>query len=298
MKYVVAGGSGFVGRSLLPEIQRRGSTALVLTRSSKKTESDVPTHRWDMECNKSLVRVVESADALVNLTGEPVMDKRWSPWQKETIFKSRILSTRALVEAIGKASRKPRVLVSSSAVGYYGYRGNEVVDEASSSGFDFLADTCRKWEEEALKAERWGIRVVIIRIGVVLGRGGGALEKLAAPYRFYMGGPLGTGTQWMSWIHRRDLVRMILWAAETEHIRGVYNGTAPNPCRMRDLSRSLGKALKRPNLFYVPSFMLKLLLGERSLLLLTSQRVQPRRVRDAGFRYEYETLDKAFQNLL
>ena len=299
MKFLIAGGTGFVGRALVPEILRRGDEVTILTRKPNKySQTEACVQLWTASPTKNLVKAVETSDVVINLAGEPVMDKRWSVWQKESIFKSRILSTRALAEAITKASRKPKIFISASAIGYYGFRGNEMLQESDSAGFDFLAETCRKWEEEITKLKNSGVRTAVLRIGVVFGHGGGAFSKIIAPFRLGLGGVLGSGKQWMSWIHRKDLVRMILWIVDRDSLRGVFNATSPQPVRMKDLTRQISKKLKRPSFLPVPSFVLNCILGERATLLLASQRIMPKAILNKGFRFEYDTLDKALENLV
>lgn len=299
MNFVVAGGTGFIGTALTAELLRNHHAVTVLSRRREfpRTEGAVRYLSTDPERAGDLERAVGEADCVVNLAGEPLVGKRWTRFQKELIVQSRVRSTRFLVEALARAKRRPECFVSASAIGYYGARGNEELDERGSTGIGFLADTCRRWEEEALAAERAGIRTVRLRIGIVLGRGGGALEMMAPPFRLGLGGPLGGGEQWMSWIHLEDLVRLVEWAAETRTVRGVLNGTAPHPVRMREFARTFGRVLRRPALLPVPEFVLTFLLGEAADVVVKGQRVVPRKALDAGFRFRFDSLEPALRDL-
>ncbi len=300
MSFVVAGGTGFIGQALVDRLARRGHGVTIVTRrrDPPRMETGLKSVAWSLDTGPELVRAVEEAETVVNLAGEPVVGKRWSPMQKEAILESRVRSTRLLVQAIAKSRKKPLAFVSASAVGFYGDRGNETLDEKSLGGVGFLAETCRRWEEEALQAEKLGVRTVLLRIGVVLGKGGGALDKMLGPFRLGLGGPIGNGGQWMSWIHLNDLVRLIEWAAAQNSVSGPLNGTAPHPVLMKDFARALGKALGKPAFFPVPGFLLKIALGEAAGLLLASQKVLPRKAAGAGFAHDFPNLDGALSDLL
>jgi len=236
------------------------------------------------------------ADAVINLAGEPVA-QRWSSAAKARIRNSRIEGTRHLVDAIGRMSKKPAVLISASAVGYYGTRGDEILTEASPPANDFLAEICVEWEREALRAETFGVRVVLPRIGIVLGRGG-ALAKMLPAFKSGVGGTLGPGTQWMSWIHLDDLIGIMEFALKAPSAKGPLNGTAPNPVRNTEFTRQLAKAVHRWALFPVPEFALKLLFGEMSIAILASQRALPAATEKAGYVFRYPELHSALQSVL
>jgi uncharacterized protein (TIGR01777 family) len=234
-----------------------------------------------------------------NLAGDPVASGRWTAAKKARIRDSRVLGTRNLVAALAKLEQRPRVLVSASAVGYYGDRGDETLDEQSPPGSDFLAEVCAAWEREAAVARELGIRVVPIRIGVVLGRGGGALAKMLLPFRLGVGSPLGSGNQYMPWIHLDDLVDLMLFAADRETVVGPLNGTAPHPATNRQFTYALGRAVGRPTFLpAVPGVALKLLAGEFAEVLLASQRAMPQAALAAGYAFRYPALEAALQAIL
>jgi uncharacterized protein (TIGR01777 family) len=241
--------------------------------------------------------VLRDADAVIHLAGEPLV-QRWSAEAKRRIHDSRVVSTRNLVAAMAKLAKKPAVLVSSSAIGYYGSRGDEVLDESSAPGQGFLPELCAEWEKEARAAEALGVRVVCMRTGVALDPRGGALKKMLPPFKMGVGGRLGDGRQWMSWIHVEDLVSLFRFAMETDSVRGPVNGVAPNPVTNADFTKALGSAVHRPAIFPVPSFGLKMLFGEMSEVLLDSQRVTPKAAEAAGFRCRFPQLDGALKDLL
>lgn len=239
----------------------------------------------------------DRADAVVHLAGEPVA-QRWTAAAKGRIHDSRVAGTRALVDAIARCETRPKVLVSASAIGVYGDRGDEWLDEDATPASGFLADVGRAWEAEASRAETFGVRVVKIRFGLVLGRDGGALAKMLPVFRLGLGGPLGDGAQWMSWIHVDDIAGMIRYAVETDHARGVWNGVSPNPVTNREFTRALAKALHRPAIFPVPKFALRLGAGEMSQILLDSQRCAPKAALAAGYRFRYPELGPALAAVL
>jgi uncharacterized protein (TIGR01777 family) len=240
---------------------------------------------------------VDGADGIINLAGEPIAAKRWSAAQKEKIRTSRIDSTRALVNAIGKAKERPKFMVSASAVGYYGPRGDETLTEESAAGKDFLGRLCVSWEEEAKKAERYGVRVALLRTGIVLDKNKGALAKMLTPFKFFVGGPLGSGTQWFPWIHIEDELGLILFATEHPDARGPLNATAPNPVTMEEFCKALGKVLNRPSWASVPPSVLTLLLGELADMIIGGQRAVPAAAQKLGYKFKYVNVVEALQSL-
>ncbi len=300
MKVIVTGGTGFIGRALVASLLSKGAEVAVLTRGdTRRVPAGAEGVVWGGEADAGWRKVFEGADAVVHLAGESIAARRWSPEQKKRIRDSRVLVTRTLVDAMAHCRQKPRVLVSSSAVGYYGPRGDEAVDEADEPGGDFLSEVCVAWEQEAARAAELGVRVVFLRNGLVLEKDGGALPRMLLPFRFFVGGPVGTGRQWMSWIHREDVVRLIHFLIEQETVEGPVNAVAPNPVTNREFSRIVGRVMGRPALFPVPAFALRLVFGEMAeALLLTGQRVVPTRAREAGFRFKYPELEPALKAVL
>jgi uncharacterized protein (TIGR01777 family) len=234
---------------------------------------------------------------VVNLAGEPIAGKRWSKEQKEKLRSSRIDATRAIVRAIAKANAKPKVLLNASAVGYYGAHGEETVTESTPAGSDFLSRLCADWEAEALKAEAQGVRVCRIRTGIVLGKGQGALAKMVPPFKMFVGGPLGSGQQYMPWIHIEDEIGLLLFLIENESARGPFNATAPNPVTMEEFARALGEVLDRPSWVSVPPSALALLTGEMADMLLTGQRAVPDAATKLGYTFKYSNIGAALQSL-
>jgi uncharacterized protein (TIGR01777 family) len=295
MRIAITGATGFVGRALVNTLVDRGDEIVALSRDPRRAATQLPLiaahHAYD-----ELPRALAGTDAVVHLAGETVVG-RWTEEKKRAIRDSRVLGTRDLVDALAGLDVRPQTLVSASAIGFYGNRGDEDLSEDAGPGADFLATTSVEWESEAARAADFGLRVASLRIGLVLGTDGGALQAMRRPFELGLGGPLGSGNQWWSWIHRDDLVRMILSAID-EPWSGSYNATAPNPERQKDFARILGRTLGRPAILPAPAFALRALLGEFSSELLGGKRVLPERAREAGFRFEFEHLDDALANLL
>ena len=279
MQIAITGASGFIGRRLSARLTAAGHQVQPLGRGYHPAALD-------------------GCDAVVHLAGEPVA-QRWSEEVKRRIRESRVMGTRSLAAALAaKDAGRPRILVSASAVGLYGDRGDEVLTESSSPGQGFLCDVCSEWEREALAARQSGVRVALIRIGLVLGPNGGALEKMVTPFRLGVGGRLGSGRQWMPWIHLDDLCAMFEFALTQPHVDGPLNGTAPNPATNADFTRALAHALHRPAILPVPRFAIDLLYGEMAQILFASQRAMPRAAQAAGFKFRFEDLAQALQAVL
>jgi hypothetical protein len=290
----ISGASGFIGRRLLKVLGGGGHALHVLSRhAGTNLPPGVRLSVWDPLKGSAPVDAVRDASAVIYLAGEPVA-QRWNADVKARVRESRITGTRNLVQSLAKLERRPQALVCASAIGYYGSRGDEALTENSPPGADFLAEVCSAWEQEAMAAESIGMRVVRIRIGIVLARHGGALQRMLPPFRLGLGGPLGNGRQWMSWIHLDDLCEMFRFAVENP-VSGAWNGTAPTPVTNRDFTRALASAVKRPALFPVPAFILRALFGEMAGMLLGSQRVLPEGPAKAGFRFRYAQLDRALE---
>jgi len=300
MKVAITGATGFVGRRLVERLQEQGHQPLILTRNPAAAQRAFPTLEiiaYTPTESGSWQQAIAGCDAVVNLAGEPIAESRWTPKHKQEILNSRQLGTQKIVEAIAQANPKPAVLVNASAIGYYGTSETATFDETSPAGNDFLAEVCQAWEAEAKKVKNAGVRLVILRLGIVLGNGG-ALAKMIPPFKLFAGGPLGTGRQWFSWIHRDDLVNLILEALNRPDIEGVLNATALNPVRMSELCQNLGKTLERPSWLPVPSFALEALLGEGAKVVLEGQQVLPKRTTSYGFEYQYPTLKQALEEIL
>ena len=317
MKILITGATGFVGRALCDRLAV-GHELIAVTRNLADGERRLAGKAKVITLPGSTIEwaaAVDGCDGVVNLAGESIAAGRWTEERKRRIRDSRIEITHGLVEGIHAAARKPSVLVSASAVGYYGPRGDEEIDESAAPGDDFLARVCVEWEREAeaaaeervhgerpLVAAGQGdtprVRVVRLRLGVVLGEGGGALERMVTPFKFFAGGPLGSGRQSISWIHRDDVVGLIDLALRDERAGGALNATAPEPQTMRDFCRTLGKVLSRPSWAPVPEFVLKLALGEMADMLLTGQRVVPAAALKLGYRFRYPQLESALRAIL
>ncbi|WP_029889291.1 TIGR01777 family oxidoreductase [Polycyclovorans algicola] len=294
MNVLVTGGTGFIGTALLPALQAAGHTVTVLTRNTRQVR--LPSGVKPIE---RLDTLATAPDALINLAGENLGGRRWSVRSKQLFVDSRIGTTTRLLDAIKRWPTPPKVLVSGSAIGRYGPRGDEVLTETSAPGDGFAAELCAKWEAVANAAETLGVRVACVRIGIVLGLPGGALGQMLPPFKLGLGGPLGSGQQWMSWVHRDDLVALMLRLVEDDNLRGAFNGTAPEPARNTDFTRALGRALKRPAILPMPGFVLRTLVGEMAdELLLQGQQVRPERALAAGFTFRYPTLDTALAEVL
>lgn len=291
MNITLTGATGFLGRPLVKSLIARGDRVTILSRSPKPG-SNPHYLPWDAQSPPPADAM--RADAIVHLAGESVAQP-WSAEAKHAIWSSRVDGTRALVDGIAAAPIKPRVLVSASAIGIYGDRGSEVLTEASKPGSGFLEDVCVEWEQEAQRAAEFGVRVVNPRIGVAIGRGGGALSSMLKPFKLGIGGKLGSGTQWMSWIHVSDVVGLILFALDHDSIAGPMNATAPMPVTNIEFTRDLGLALGRPAVLTIPRFALKVLYGEMSHILLASQRVIPKVARNAGYAFRFAELGHALE---
>jgi len=297
MDYLITGATGFIGQSLVARLLEGGNEVNYLARKRTKTlDSRAAFHLWTPGELPPLDSVPTS-DIVINLVGEPVA-QRWDESAKRRIYESRVDGTRKLVSAMAGLRHKPSVLISASATGYYGNRGAEILTETSAPGTDFLADVCVQWEREALRARELGLRVVLIRIAPVLGRGGGVLPKMLPIFRLGLGGKLARGTQWMPWIHMDDLARLFLFAAEHADMEGPFNASAPQPVTNAEFTRALGRALHRPACFSVPKFALRLALGEAANPMTASERVLPKAAQEAGFDFRYPEIGGALRNLL
>jgi uncharacterized protein (TIGR01777 family) len=299
MKILLAGGTGFLGRSLVEALTGAHHEVVVLSRRQiASSRPGVRTLLWDGARSGAWAREVDGADAVINLSGEPIAAKRWSPAQKEKILRSRIDPTRALVGAILGAGKKPAVLINASAVGYYGDVPGGVVTEAHPAGSGFLADTCRRWEEEALRAREAGVRVAMMRIGIVLGEGGGALPRMLLPFRLFVGGPLGRGSQWFPWIHVADITGAFLHLLERSDLDGPVNVTAPAPVTMEGFASALVNVVGRPSWLPVPAPLLRLVMGEMADVVLSGQNAVPQKLLESGYNFRYSNVLEALKAVL
>ena len=297
MNIAITGASGLVGRRLIQLLASRGHTLRVLSRhGGANLPPGVRLSVWDPEKGEPPEDALRDTDAVVHLAGENVA-QRWTPDAKRRIRESRELGTRRLVCALARLPKRPSALVCASAIGYYGSRGDETLTESSAPGAGFLPEVCMAWEREAVAAEALGIRVVRVRIGILLDARGGALQRMLPPFRLGVGGRLGDGRQWMSWIHRDDLAEMFRFAVE-KPIRGPWNAVAPNPVANAGFTRELARAVHRPAIFPAPKFALRFLFGEMSEVLLASQRVAPKAAAAAGFAFRFQHLGPALADLL
>lgn len=300
MKTLIVGGSGFVGSHLTPFLIEKGFDVTIMARRpdrGSRFPSEVKTLAADATQPGSWQEQVRDFDVLINLAGVSVF-KRWDEAYKKLLRDTRILTTRNLVDAIPANPEGKITLINTSGAGYYGFTGDEELSENAPPGSDFLSNLARDWEAEAYKAEKKGVRVVTTRFGIILGKGGGALAQMTLPFKFFAGGPLGHGKQWVPWMHIEDLCRAELFLIENDNIRGPVNFSSPTPVRNVDLGKAIGKALNRPAFMPAPSFMIKLVLGEFGSVILEGQRAVPKALLDNGFSFQYPTIDEALKDLL
>jgi uncharacterized protein len=297
-KLLITGGTGFIGKFLVSELLKDGHFVTILTRSPEKYAEKQAENRSYIGWNDNLVSVMENTDVVINLAGESLFGQRWSDPVKEKIYNSRIQATRKLVDAMKKAESPPELFISASAVGIYGDSGDVLLDESSPLGNDFLARVCIDWEKESQLAASSGVRVANPRIGIVLEDSGGMLEKMKLPFQLFAGGPIGSGMQYVPWIHIGDLCRALLYPMVNHDISGPYNACSPEPATMNDLAKSLGQVMNRPSFFRVPEFVLKAVLGEAAQPALSSLRVQPKVLQISGFEFEFEDLEEALADVI
>ena len=302
MQIVVTGGTGFIGRHLCALLCQEGHGITLLTRRREEAQrlcgATVSAIEWNGREAGAWERCLEGADAVVNLAGAPIADGRWTDARKRLLTESRVLTTRLLADAMSRRTSKPRTLISASGIGYYGASDDCVLDEGAARGKGFLADLCLAWEAEALRTAEFGVRVVLLRTGMVLELDGGALLKMLLPFRFFAGGPIMPGTQWVSWIHRRDHIGLIQWILTTPHVSGPVNAVAPEAVTMKRFCQVLGRVLQRPSWLPVPRFALQAALGELGTLMTTGQRVNPAKALSGGYVFRYPTLEPALRAIM
>jgi uncharacterized protein (TIGR01777 family) len=293
MKVLITGASGLIGTELQKSFAAKGYEMLL---ASRKAPTDDQHIQWDIENGFSEPEKLEGIDAVVHLAGENISGLRWTDEKKKAIRDSRVLGTRSVVDAISKLKHKPKVFVASSAIGFYGERGDEEVTESSATGKNFLADVSKEWEAESRRAEDAGIRTVLLRTGIVLSKDGGALGTMLLPFKLGVGGVIGSGKQWMSWISMDDHIAAINYAIENENLRGAVNSVSPNPVTNEEFTKTLGEVLYRPTILPLPEFAVSMLFGEMGdALLLASTKVLPKRLVDAGFEFKYPELKSAIE---
>jgi uncharacterized protein (TIGR01777 family) len=298
MRILITGGTGFIGRELCRHLDAQGHQLTVLARNPAKARQTLSPIEFNILSSLDDWEPRISFDAVINLAGEPIMAKRWTEHRKRTLWESRVGLTEKLVERMTSAQHKPAVFISGSAVGIYGDQNDAVLDEKSPFKDEFGHRLCSAWENAALQAEKLGIRVCLLRTGLVIGKHGGFLERLLLPFNLGLGGRIGEGRQWMSWIHIEDHIALSQHLLESPNARGPYNATAPNPVTNAEFTREMAKCLQRPALLPIPAWLLKLAMGEMAELLLGSQRVLPKKALSSGFKFSYETLEPALSNVL
>ena len=296
MKILITGASGLIGKALQKSFREKGYEMLLASRGEPKDDRHI---QWSTDTgfrDEDIPRL-EGLDAVVHLAGESVSGLRWTDEKKKAIRDSRVFGTRSIIETLDKLTDKPKVFISGSAIGFYGDRGNDELTESSPSGKTFLAEVCKEWEAESRRAEDLGIRTVLLRTGIVLSKDGGALATMLTPFKFGVGGVIGDGKQWMSWISLDDVVGIVNFALENESVRGALNVTAPNPVSNEEFTKTLGAVLYRPTFLPLPEFAVHMVFGEMGdALLLDSTRVMPKRINDAGYQFKFTNLKAALEN--
>jgi uncharacterized protein len=299
LKIVIAGGSGFVGKAVSDFYINNGDEVFILTRNKQTPThlSNVTYIEW-LNDSPDLDTQLEGTDVIINLAGESINSGRWNVARKQRILQSRLLTTNEILHLIQRMKNKPKLLINASAIGYYGTSDTiTFLEETKSVGNDFLAETVKDWESIALKAQAYGIRTALCRFGIILDRNGGALTKMILPYQFFIGGRLGRGKQWVSWIHLEDVIRAIHFIIKNKDLSGPINFVAPEPVTMDEFGRSISKVLHRPHWLPTPGIALRLVLGEMSMLMLEGQKVLPKKLIDNGFTFKYPTTTKALENI-
>ncbi len=301
-KILITGATGFIGLNICKELSNRGDLLTVLSRNPEKAQKELPFAnefvKWDYKRPDKWKHHLNSKDGVLHLAGANLFGKRWTKEYKKEIMESRETSTLNLVNAIGEAENKPKVFVCSSAVGFYGDSGDKILTENSPAGNDFTSNVCKRWENAASLVEKYSVRRVSIRTGIVLSRNEGTLQKMIPQFKFFIGGSLGTGHQWFPWIHIKDLVKIFIFALDNDKIFGALNAVSPNPVRMNEFTKELGRILNRPSFFKVPSIILKIALGEFAETILASLKVIPQQLNQNNFNFEFENLRNALEDLL
>jgi len=296
MNILITGGTGFIGSAVCKKLlENKNNNLTLLSRNPEKVKIPVKAISSLKQLEKD-----ESFDIIINLAGEPIADKRWTERQKHKIVTSRIDTTDKVIEFIKTAKNKPELLINGSAIGYYGIDKTDMeIDENGTGDNSFSSDLCKQWEATALQANSFGVRTCLLRTGIVLGKNGGALSKMLTPFKMGLGGKIGSGRQWMPWIHLHDLVGIILYCIEHDNLNGAINGTSPNPLTNQDFTKTLGKVLNRPTFMSVPRTIIKLLMGQMGVeLLLSGKKILPVKITEKGYQFQYPELDSALQNIV
>ncbi len=301
-KIIITGATGLIGTHICKELFNRGDLLTVFTRYPNKAKNKLPYANeyveWDYRNPDEWKNHLNSKDAVIHLAGANLFAKRWTEDYKKKIMESREISTGNIVKAISEAEVKPKVFICASGIGYYGDSADKILTENSPKGNSFIADVCKRWEGAASEAEKFGIRRVSIRTGIVLNKGYGTLEKMALPFKFFVGGTLGTGEQWFPWIHIQDLVKIYLFALDNSELNGAVNAASPNPVRLKELTDEIGKILHRPSFFKVPGFAIKIALGEFADEVLASIRVVPEKLEHYNFDFSFGEMEGALRDLI
>lgn len=301
-KIIITGATGLIGQQLTIKLTDMGYKITIFTRNPDNAQKKLPNvHKvvkWEYDYVDEWLHELESVDAVIHLAGANLSTKRWNKEYKKLLYDSRIISTKKLIEAIKTVERKPKVFITASAIGYYGNRSDEILTEESEPGKDFLANLCNDWEKEAKNVEQFGVRSVQIRTGLALSRNEGALKQMLPAFKYFIGGPLGNGKQWYSWLHIEDIVNVYVKALESEILSGPINAVSPNPVTMKKFAKILGDVLHRPSFFSVPKIILLLVIGQVAEVVTSSQRVVPEKLLNSSFKFKFEKLEDALRDIL
>jgi uncharacterized protein len=302
MRVIITGGSGLIGRNLAVDLLKDGHEVIVLSRDPQRRSGNLPQEvrleQWDGGSAQGWGHLVEGAGAIINLAGENIGERRWTETRKQAIIESRLNAGKAVSAAVQQAKHKPGVVIQISGVGYYGSQADEVITEESAPAEDFLSQIAQQWESSTAPVEQAGVRRVVVRCGVVLSLEGGAFPRMLMPFKFFVGGPLGNGQQWISWIHLRDEVAGLRFLMENPQASGVYNLTSPYPLKNADFERAIGQTMHRPAIIPTPAFAIRLLFGEMAITVLEGQRVRPERLEQEGFVFHFPRIEEALRDLL
>lgn len=301
-RIVITGATGLIGSGITEKLIARGDEVIVFSRSPKKAEKKIPGAfnyvKWQYDSMGEWVESIEGADTVIHLAGENIMSNRWNDAHKKKVLDSRVAGTRNLVDAIAQAEKKPEVFICASGIDYYDDSIEAEYDEESEPGEGFLTNVVKSWEDEAAKVEQYDVRRISIRTGIVLDKQEGALAKMITPFKFFIGGPIGSGKQWMPWIHIEDIVELYIYTLDNSEMKGAYNGTVPSPVTMKEFAKTLGEVMNRPSLFPVPAFVLRIVIGEAADLVLYGSRVLPKKTLEAGYKFNHTDLKKALEQII